>query len=708
MRATPSLFRLLRVPPALGRTFFETEGEIGADRAIILSHGLWQRLYGGDPSAIGRALRLGWSGELYTIVGVMPQGFSFFDRGYDGHASASAAGVQFWIPLAFTPEQKSDRARTRYGFFHIGRLRPGATVAQVQEQIDAIHAEKVRRFPQFRFAELGMFTAVTPLQDALTRSVRRPLYLLWGGAVFVLLIGAINIANLALARAMMRARELATRLALGAAQARVMRQLVVEALVPTALGGVAAIAVGSGILTVLGGYGLNALPGASRIHLNGAVIGVVTLVSTVFGVAIGLAPTITAAARPHGRILLDSSRTSTTGRGLLLFRRVLVVTQVALSVVLLIAATLLFASFRNLLGLDAGFTAERVMTATIFPPPSRYPNAPAVVALSNRLLDRIRAIPGVQSAGMTSNVALSGAASPATVSTAPGTADRTVEVVPSIVAVTADYFRTMSTPLLRGRYFTDGDRDTSLPVAIVDERLAARLWPAEDAIGKSMYRGTAGPFTVVGVIREIRLESLAAVTNDNGAAYFPHGQAPPLRRLRWIAVKTAGDPTAVVRSLRSALAEIDPDLPLSDLQTMRERTSRSLVSHTLATMLATMFGGIALFLSMLGIYGVLNNAVAHRTREFGIRMALGSTVAGVFHLVLKEGALLIGAGLLLGLAVARVASRALEGQLFGVRPMDPFVVGTVLLATGCAALVACLGPARRATRVAPVEVLSEQ
>jgi putative ABC transport system permease protein len=407
-------------------------------------------------------------------------------------------------------------------------------------------------------------------------------------------------------------------------------------------------------------------------------------------------------------MLLDNNRTTTTGRGMLLFRRALVVTQVALSIVLLIAATLLFTSFRNLIRLDAGFSADRVMTATIFPPPSRYPDAQAVVALSDRLLDRIRAIPGVQSAGMTSNVALSGSASPATVSPAPGGANGTVAVVPSIVGVTSDYFHTMRTPLVRGRFFTDGDRDTSPLVAIVDERLAARLWPAEDPIGKSLYRGAAGPFTVVGVVREIRLETLAAVTNDSGAAYFPHGQAPPLRRLRWIAIKTAGDPTAVVRSVRSALAAIDPDLPLSDIQTMRERTSKSLVSHTLATTLATMFGGVALFLSMLGIYGVLNNAVAHRTREFGIRMALGSTVSGIFHLVLKEGAILIGAGLLLGLVAARVASRALEGQLFGVQSTDPFVIGTVLLATGCAALVACLGPAHRATRVAPVEVMSEQ
>lgn len=213
MRATPSLFRLLQVPPALGRAFTDAEGELGAEHKIILSHGLWQRLYAGDPAVIGKDLRLGWTGQRYTIVGVMPQGFSFFDLGDDGHARASGDETQFWIPLAFTAAQKSDDARTRYGFYHLGRLRPDATIDQVKAQIDALNAANFKRFPQFGLAELGMYTAVTPLQDALTHSVRRILYLLWGGAAFVLLIGALNIANLSLARASARARELATRLA---------------------------------------------------------------------------------------------------------------------------------------------------------------------------------------------------------------------------------------------------------------------------------------------------------------------------------------------------------------------------------------------------------------------------------------------------------------------------------------------------------------
>lgn len=704
MRATPSLFHVLRVPPALGRTFTDDEGEIGAEHKVILSDGLWQRLYGGDLNVIGQTLRLGWTGQPYTIVGVMPRGFSFFDLGYEGHAGSRE--VQFWIPLAFTPEQKSDSARSRYGFFYIGRLRPGATVDQAQAQINALHAANVKRFPQFRFAELGMYTAVTPLQEALTRGVRRTLHLLWGGAGFVLLIGAINIANLALARAAARAREFATRLALGAGRFRLARQLIVEAMVPAAIGGATGVAVGAGILKALAFRGLHDLPNAAQIRIDAPVIASIAAASALVGLLVGLLPALTGTG-PLNHVVVDGNRTVTSGRAAGVFRRGLVVTQVALSVMLLIAATLLFTSFRHLLEVDAGFKPARVTTATIFPPPSRYPDSQAVVALSNRLLDRVRTIAGVEAAGITSNIALSGFSSPASVSATPALVGGEAAVIPSVVGVTQGYFEAMGTPLIRGRYFAETDRDSTQRVAIVDDHLAGRLWPSGDPVGKVIYRGECGPFTVVGVVRDVRFEGLASRTESIGTAYFPHAQAPPLRRLRWVSIRTTADSAAVMRAVRSALAEIDPGLPLSDIQTMSERVSRSLVTQSLAMTLATMFAFVALALSLLGIYGVLANVVARRTREFGIRMALGSTVRGVFHLVLGEGLASIGAGLILGLAGALAMGRALESHVFGVKPTDPLILGGVLLATGGVALLACLGPARRATRVDPVKVLSE-
>jgi predicted permease len=703
MRVTPSIFGLLRVQPAIGRPFSAADGETGAEKVIVLSDGLWRTLFAGSPSAIGQSVRLGWTGERYTVVGVMPSGFSFFDAGEDGHAGP-LRGVQFWIPMIFTPEQRTDAARTRYGFTQIGRLKPGATVQQVREQANALRADYGRRFPQFRYDELGMYTSVLPLQEALTRRVRRTLYLLWGGAGFVLLIGALNIANLSLARASARRRELATRLALGATRVLVTRQLMIEALVPALLGGVAGMGMAAAILRGLSRAGLDTLPGAGRASLDVATAGLVALATLVVALIIGAMP---ASALGHVRINVEGSRSGTAGRRTRVLRRAVVVAQVALSLVLLIAGTLLLASFRRLLQVDGGFTATGVITATVFPPPSRYPDQHALAALLDRIRDRVLIIPGVAAVGLTSNIALSGYESPSTVAAVGSPVTDGAPLVPSVITVTPGYFEAMSTPLVAGRAFDARDRQNTEKVAIVDEALARRLWPTGDPIGQAITRGNAGPFTVVGVVRNVRFEGLAANIDAIGTAYFPHTQAPPMGRLRWLAIRSAGDAAAVVRAVRAALVEIDPDLPLSDIQTMTERTTRSLTSQRLAMSLAAMFAATALFLSMLGIYGVLAHLVARRRREIGIRMALGSTVGAIFRLVLTEGVLLIGAGLLLGIGGALGTAGALKGLLYGVQPTDPALLTAVALGTGSVALLACVGPARRAARVDPVEVLSE-
>ena len=705
VRATPSLFRVLRTAPALGRTFTDSEGEPGSELKIILSHSLWQQLYAGDPAVIGRSLRLAWTGQQYTIVGIMPRDFIFFDQGFPGHAGDTRA-VQFWIPMAFTAAQKSEAARTRYGFFHLGLLRAGATVEQLQAQLDALLATNVRRFPQFQFAELGVYSLAIPLQDAFTRRVKRPLYILWCGAAFVLLIGVFNIAHLALARAHARRRELATRFALGASRGRVVRQLVSEAMVPAALSGVASLAVAAAMLEGLTLTGLEDLPNAAGIALNATTAAFVAMVSIAVGLLIGLVPATTVGAVSVNHILVENSRTGTAGRASRFFRRSMIVSQVALSVMLLFAATLLLTSFRHLLSLDSGFRPTGVVTATIFPPPSRYPDARAFSALQDRVLEQLRTLPGAQAVGMTSNIALSGYESPSTVSTTQSPAADEPTIVPSVVSVTPGYFNAMSTPVLRGRDFNDNDRVNSIRVAIVDQQLGSRLWPNDDPIGKPIYRGDVGPFTVVGVVRNVRL---AELTNSDsiGTAYFPHTQAPSLGRLRWIAIRSAADSGAVVRGMRSALLQIDADLPISDVQTMDERMGRMLVSERLTKNLATMFAVVALSLSVLGIYAVLASVVTRRTREIGIRMALGSSVRGVFQMVLSEGAALIGIGVLFGVAGALGAAGALSGLVFGVQTTDLRLIAAVAVVTSSVALLACLVPARRAARINPVDVLSE-
>jgi predicted permease len=707
MRTTPSLFRVLRVQPALGRAFTDAEGEIGHELKIILSHGLWQRLYGGDPNVLEKEIRLGWTGQRYTIVGVMPRGFSFFERGNDGHAPGAGDGVNFWIPLAETPALKADNARTRYGYYQIGRLRVGATIDQLRAQSDAWNQQMFERFPQFNFTGLQMYTSVLPLQEALTRGVRRILYLLWGGAAFVLLIGALNIANLSIARASTRARDLAMGLARGASRIRFMRELVLEGVLLAGAGGLAGIAIGAGLLQLLVSSIAN-LPNAVSVRLDLPVIAGVLGAALVVGVLIGLASSSILGRFDLNHVLTEGGRGGTGGRAVRLLRRTLIVAQVGASVVLLIGASLLLTTFRNLLAADAGFNPERVITATMFPAPSRYADQAAVATFFNRALESIRAIPGVRAAGITSNIALSGSNSPSTVSAA----DRPPKpgeppLVPSVVVVSPGYFESMSTPLVRGRFFADSDRADTQPVAIVDERLAARLWPNENPLGKGVIRGAGTTYTVVGVVRDVRFEGLAAKTESIGTAYFTHTNAPPSGRLRWIAVKTTGDAGSLVAAVRSAVAAIDPDLPLSDIQMMSERTSRSLLSQRLAMSLASLFGVIALLLSAVGLYSVLAFAVARRTREIGIRMALGSSPRGIFRLVFNEGLLVVASGLVLGLSGAVALGRALEDQVYGVRPTDPMILGGVALAAGLIALLACLSPARRAMRVDPLAVLND-
>jgi predicted permease len=697
MRATASLFAVTGVQPALGRAFTEGDAVPGADRKLILSDGLWRRLYGSDPGVIGRELRLGWTGELYTIVGVMPRQFWFLDP-----------RIEFWMPLVLTAAQTGDGARTSYSYYHVGRLGADASIAQVRAQIETLNAATIKRFPQFRLAELGMHTAVTPIQQALTRDVRPMLYVLAGGAAFLLLIGAINIAGLTLARIVSRTPELSTRLALGAGRARLVRQLVVEGVLLAALGGIAGIAAGVSLLPVLVSATADRIPNAASIAVEWPLVAATLVIALLVGLLIAAVPATAFLGRGTAHALTHAVRRATASPRVRFARRALVVAQVAASVVLLIGAGLLVASIRNLLAVEAGFMADRVLTATIFPPFSRYPDPAAVVTLSNRVLDAIRAVPGVRSAGVTSNIALSGRASPATVQPAgapppPGEA----AVLPSVVSITPDYFETMATPIVRGRPFSPRDTSEAPLVAIVDQRLAARFWPGENPIGKTIVRGGAGPYTVVGVAGDVRYASLSGLSEPVGAAYFPHTQFS-FGRLRFLAVKTTDAPAGVLRGIRAAVSSIDPDLPLGSVQTMEERTARSIMPQRLAAGLTGMFGIVALVLSLLGLYAVLAHIVAQRTREIGIRLALGSTVRQVFQLVFREGMALVAAGLALGALGAAAFGRTLEGLVFAVQPSDPVVLAVVLLASGAIALVACASPAYRAAHIEPVHALSEE
>jgi putative ABC transport system permease protein len=712
MAATPSLFRLLRVPPAFGRIFEDSEGEIGNEQKVILSYPLWQQLYGGNTGAIGQQVRL--SGRPFTIVGIMPKGFEFAD-----------SEARFWIPLAFTAQQKSDDFRHSNSWYNVGRLKPSATIGQAQERVNAINVANQERFSQFKqlLINAGFHTKVELLQEVLVRGVRPTLYLLLGGAAFVLLIGAVNLANVALARSNLRAKELATRLAIGAGRAQVARQLIIESLLLSLAAGAAGIIVGYGILRALTVIGLERIPRAHEIHVDFTVIVAALAVSALAGVLIGLVPAVHLFNVNLSTALREESRTGTGGRKTHALRRVLVVSQVAFAFVLLIGSGLLLASFRNLLAVDPGFKTEGIITAGIGMPRVRYAADKDVRLFTDRVLQTVRSIPDVSAAGGTTIIPLGGNHSDSVI-LAEGYQMKPGEslVSPMQVTVTPGYFETMGTQLVKGRSFDERDTGESPGVVIVDERLAQKFWPSADPIGRRMYK-PSNPrdllkidektrwLTVVGVVREVQFEDLAGRPTTVGAYYFAAAQPPPppqgAPRGLTLAIKTAGDPAAVLRAVRAELNKLDPAMPLADVRTMQERVALSLMSRRAAMLLAISFGLISLFLSAIGIYGVLAYLVTQRSREISIRIALGGTPRSIFRLVLREGLWLVGIGFVLGLAGTFALRRILEGQLYGLGAMDPRVMAGVIILLGIIALAACSLPARRATRLDPVTVLTE-
>ena len=706
MFATPSLLRMLHAQPVHGRIFTQAEGEEGADHKAVLTYAFWQQLYAGRSDAVGQQIRI--SGEPYEIVGVLPQGFEFLDP-----------EVKLWLPLSFSVEEKSDDSRHSNNWSMVGRLRPGATVMQAQQQVDALNARNMERFPHFKeiLTNAGFHTVATSLQDDLVRGVRTTLYLLWGGVLLVLLIGVVNITNLVLVRSSGRAKELATRHALGAGLVRLTRQLLTETVLLTLAGGAIGIAIGLWGVDALVGLGLDRLPRGNEVRVDGTVITFTMALALAVGVIVGVVPVLSLRQVNLSQAFREESRSGTAGRGARAMRRALVAGQVGLAFMLLIGAGLLLTSFQRVLAINPGFEPANVLTARVAAPSSRYPDDATLRTFANRFLEKVRAVPGVQQAGLTSNLPFGGDYSDSVILAegyrmAPGES----LISPFQIRVTPGYFESMGIKLRSGRLFNDSDTDQSAGVIIVDERLARRFWPGQDPVGRRMFKpdnpkdlANPGPkarwFTVVGVVSEVRISGLIETDDRVGAYYFTAAQDPP--RYLTLTVRAAGDPTALTPAIRHELAAIDRELPLYGVLTMGERMSESLVDRRTPMVLAATFAGVALFLAAIGIYGVLAYQVSQRRREIGIRMALGSDARGIFRLVLFEGMALLGVGLTLGLAGAFLVRRAMESQLYGVSAMDPLVLGLVAGLLALVALTACTVPARRAARIDPVVALGE-
>jgi len=704
MNVTPSFFRLLGVAPRIGRIFNDAEGEIGSENEVILGYAIWRSAFGSDPAVIGRDVRL--DGQPYTIVGVMPVTFSFVSD-----------DVMLWRPLAFTPQRKQQRHSNNWR--DIGRLKPGATVRQAQDQIDALNRANLDRFPQYKQLLINsrFHTTVEPLHDDLVRGVKPTLYLLWGGALFVLLIGCVNVANLVLVRSRARLKELATRLALGAGRLRVARQLVTEGLLLTLVSAALGLLTGYAVLQLLGRFDIRDLPMGYAIGMDAGVVAYTLAISAAIGIVLGLIPVASALPANLTSVLREEGRTGTSGVGARTLRRALVVAQVGFAFVLLVGAGLLFASFRRVLSVDPGFNADRVLTASVDLPRSRYKDSDALNTFADESLRRLRALPGVTVAGATDTIPFGGNHSDSVI-LAEGYQMKPGESVisPQQVDVSPGYFEAIGARLARGRFFDDRDGAKAPKVIIVDEKLARRFWPNQDPIGRRMFlpqdinnllaiTEKTVFFTVVGVVHDIRLADLVTANGEVGAYYFPMAQNTS--RGLTFAIKVATDPAAMAGTVRDAINQLDPQLPVYEMQTMEERTDKSLMNRRSPMVLSLAFGGVALFLSAIGIYGVLAYLVTQRKKEIGIRIALGSSAGAIFELVLREGLVLIAAGFALGIVGAFAVRKSVESQLFGVAATDPIVLATVTAALAAVAALACAVPARRATRIDPIVALTE-
>jgi putative ABC transport system permease protein len=697
---TPSFFGMLGVDAVAGRTFLPEEGEPGNERHAVLSWGLWQEQYGGTADAIGGTIRI--NDDAHTIVGVMPRGFVFQER-----------DARLWVPLAFTEEQRSDNARHSNSWSMIAKLRPGFSIGQAQQQIDALNARLDERLPQLRelLAGIGFRTVVVDYRSDHTRDVQGTLWLLQAGVLFVLLIGCINIANLVLVRSTSRHRELATRAALGAGRGRLARQMLTESLVLALLGGVFGLLLGWGAVKAFSAFAMDALPRSAEIVMDGTTMLVALAVALLAGLLFGAMPVARLLGADLSAIFREEGRSGTASGGTNRWRGALVVAQVSLACTLLVGAGLMMTSFARTLDVHPGFDTDGILVASLALPVTRYPDADARRDFSQRLLDAVVGLPGVERAALT-NILPMGDQMNASAVTPEGYEPRPDDPLfaPVISSVSDDYFEAMGVGVVTGRTFQTGDGGGALPVAVVDRYLAERYWPGENAIGRRLALGVVEMGeeleyrTVIGVVENVRMTSLAG-DDQHGHFYFPVADAPASGT--YLVVKSGLPPQALTNVLRATVVGLDADLPLHDVRTMDERLADSLATERLRMLLLVAFGVLALLLAAIGLYGVLAYSVAQRRAEIGIRMALGSDAAAVFRLILRQGALLLAIGLGVGVGGSFVLGRFVQSMLYGVNATDPAVIATVIIVLAASGLAACALPARRAMHVDPMAAMRD-
>lgn len=698
IRATPSLFSTLRVDPLIGRTFTTAEAQIGREHVVVISHSLWTEQFGARPDALGQNIRL--DGESYEIIGVMPEAFQF-----------PQSNIKAWTPFAFRPEQTTVEERGREFSNMIVRLRPGATPAMLSAECAAIVEQNLELAPQFRpWVESSGFTGIAnSILEETIAEVRPMLWLLQAGVLAALLIGCANVANLLLTRALAREREIAIRTALGANRWSIVRQMLVESLLLFGLGGGFGFLVAMWGLTGIDQIGVANLPRGESITLDRTVFLFTFACAGLTGLAFGLIPALQASRANAGDALKSSGTRTTTGKRQRRLRNVLVVSEIALSLMLLATAGLLVRSFQKLSAQPTGFETDSVLTARFNLPEYNYGEDHQRFNFSEALLRETNALPGVQSASLTSIIPFGFTNSQGSyniVGYEPGEGQSTPHGM--IRSISPGFFETMRVPLLQGRAFSTQDHAESERVVIIDRVLADRYWPGESPIGKRIYRGEDTPenrLKIVGVVASVKQRGLDDPVIKE-TIFYPYQQRPTTNLT--LAIRTEVEPFSVVYALRQAVLKIDADLPIFDIQTLAARVDLTLERQRTPMVLLGIFSGMALLLAALGVYGVLAFNVSQRTQEIGIRMALGAGTRNVLGMIIRQGGWLVTIGLLLGLAGFMAISRLLQHLVYEIAPMDPLSIIGAGLILSMVALLACSIPARRATKVNPMIALRDE
>jgi len=684
-----SLFPLLGVDPHIGRVFTAAEDQPGSQHVVLLSYALWQRRFGADPGIVGKALTL--NGESHIVVGVMPARFQF-----------PSTDSQVWVPIALTQEDAANR--NRHYLQVVARLKPGVSLAQAQSEMNTIAARLQQQYPESN-TDLG--AAVQSLHEYLVGDIKPALLVLLGAVGLVLLIACANVANLLLARAAVRQKEIAVRVALGAKRSRLMRQFLTESVLLSLLGGLVGLAIAYGGLIVLKAFIPENISQAREISLDLKVLGFTFLISVLTGLIFGLAPAVQAARFNQIETLKEGGRDAATGGSGKRLRSVLVTAEVAISLVLLIGAGLLINSFLRLRNVDPGFRAENLLTMKIVLPDTKYERRAQRAAFYTDLIQRVKSLAGVKSAAVTTNLPLyrQGNSISVDIEGQPAPPPGQERIVVTRI-ISPGYFDTMGIPLLRGRPLTEQDTETTQNVVVISETMARRYWPGEEVVGKRIAVGKVRKpedwIQIVGVVKDVRQFELTA--DPKPQMYLPYRQFG-FFDAQDLVVKTDVDSASLAATVRKAVWEIDKDQPVSNIRTMEEILADSIARQRFSMLLLAIFAGVALVLAGVGIYGIMSYSVAQRTHEIGIRMALGAQTGAVLKLAVGYGMKLVVAGLVIGLIAAFALTRVMATLLFGVTATDPTTFTLISLLLIAVAVLASYVPARRATKVNPIIAL---